>query len=110
MPMNSAKLRHRITLQSKTKVKDSEGITKEKWADVMTVWAAVEPLRGREYFQAAAVNQENTVRFRIRYRAGVTPNMRVKYGSRLFDIKSVIDIEERHVEMHLMCQEVFENA
>lgn len=108
--MNLGKLRHRITLQSKAVVKDIEGITKETWTDLATVWAAIEPLRGREYFQAAAVNQENTVRFRIRYRPGITSSMRVKYRSRLFDIKSIIDIEERHVELHLMCQEVFENG
>jgi SPP1 family predicted phage head-tail adaptor len=103
--MRISDLRHRITLQQKTTTRDAEGNVRETWADVATVWAAFEPIRGREYFQAASVNAENTVRFRIRYRQGVTPTMRVVYGGRVFDIKSVIDVNERHLEIELMCQE-----
>lgn len=87
-------------------MKDSEGIVTETWTDFATVWAAVEPLRGREYFEAAAINAENTVRIRLRYKAGVKPDMRVIYSGRIFYIASVIDINERHQEMHLMCREV----
>jgi SPP1 family predicted phage head-tail adaptor len=104
--MKISDLRHRITLQRKDIVKDPEGIAIETWADVATVWASVEPIRGREYFQAAAVNAENTVRFRIRYRPGIMPNMRVLYNGRTFNIQSVIDVNERHREIQLMCQEV----
>jgi SPP1 family predicted phage head-tail adaptor len=70
------------------------------------VWAAVEPLKGREYFQAAAVNAENMVRFRIRYRPGIMSDMRVVYSGRVFNIQSVIDVEERHREIQIMAQEV----
>ncbi|MFT9848514.1 phage head closure protein [Aneurinibacillus sp. REN35] len=105
--MNPGKLNKRITLQRFEKTKDSEGIVTEAWNDVATVWASAEPLRGREYFAAAAVNQENIVRFRIRYRPGVTSEMRVVYGGRLFDIKSVIDVNERHRELQLMAEEVY---
>jgi len=87
-------------------MKDSEGLVTETWTDFATVWAAVEPLRGRKYFEAAAVNAENTVRFRIRYRFGITPDMRVIYSGRIFHIASVIDIDERHREIHLICREV----
>ncbi|MBN2909153.1 phage head closure protein [Polycladomyces sp. WAk] len=99
-------LRHRVTLQKKNVIKDSEGLVTETWIDVATVWAAVEPLRGREYFEAAVVNAENIVRIRMRYRDGVKPDMRVIYSGRIFNITSVIDIDERHREMHLMCREV----
>jgi SPP1 family predicted phage head-tail adaptor len=93
-------------LQQKQNIKDSEGFVTEIWADVATVWAAVEPIRGREYFQAAAVNAENTVRFRIRYRPGIMPNMRALYNGRTFNIQSVIDVNGRHREIQLMCLEV----
>lgn len=104
--MRIGQLRHRVTIQSKTTVRDKEGFEAEVWTDVTTVWAAVEPLRGREYFAAAAVHAENTVRIRMRYRSGVTPEMRVKYGTRLFDIISVIDVDERHQELQVMVKEV----
>lgn len=78
----------------------------ETWADIATIWSSIEPVRGREYFQAASVNAENTIRFRIRYRQGIRPSMRLIYSGRIFDIKSVIDVNERHREIELMCQEV----
>jgi len=97
-------MRHRITLQSPSAELDATG-QPASWNDVATVWAAVEPLRGREYFAAQQVNAETTTRIRIRYRAGVTSAMRGRYGSRTYDIVSVIDVDERHVELQLMCTE-----
>ncbi|MBD1373717.1 phage head closure protein [Hazenella sp. IB182357] len=99
-------LRRRVTIQKSTKIKNSEGAFTTVWTDVATIWAGIKPLRGREYFQAAAVQAENTVRFHIRYRKGIEPAMRILYDSRIFDIQSVIDVNERHKEIELMCKEV----
>lgn len=104
--MKIGKMNRRITIRSKTVTKDTEGITQNVWSTVATVWAWVEPLRGKEYFEAAATNAENTVRFHIRYMSGLTSKMQVLYESRLFNINSVIDIDERHREMQLICTEV----
>lgn len=105
--MRAGELRHRITIQQLIETRNELGeIIEQSWQDFATVWAAVEPLNGREYFNSQQINAEITTRIRIRYRAGIKPNMRVVYGERIFDIQSVIDIEERHAEMHLMCKEV----
>ncbi len=78
--MRAGDLRHRVTIQQLTTTRDAEGVTTETWTNVATVWAAVEPLQGREYFQAQAVNAEVTTRVRIRYRAGIVPTMRILFG------------------------------
>ncbi len=104
--MRAGQLRHKIKIQQKTTTKDSEGIPFETWTDFAAVWAAIEPLQGREFFSAQAVNAQVTTRIRIRYQAGISPTMRVSYGTRVFDIQAVIDVEERHRELQLMCQEV----
>jgi len=98
-------LRQRVSLQTKTITK-AEGIPQENWITVVTVWAAITDLSGKEYFQAASVQSEVTSRIRIRYRPGMSPRMRVLYGSRVFAILSIIDKEERHREIELMCREV----
>jgi SPP1 family predicted phage head-tail adaptor len=98
-------LRHRVVIQQKTVSKDAEGIALDSWSDVATVWAAVESLRGREYFSASAFTTEVTHRVRTRYRPGITPAMRVLYGLRIFDIQEVIDVNESHAEIQLMCRE-----
>ncbi len=43
----------------------------------------------------------------IRHREGVTQAMRVKYGSRQFEIPSVIDANERHAWLQLESHERF---
>ncbi|MEC0248891.1 phage head closure protein [Paenibacillus chitinolyticus] len=109
--MNPGALRHRITLQKKETGTNDEGLPAVQWTDFATVSAAVEPLRGREYFAAAAANAESTVRVRIRYRQGVTSDMRVLYNGRTLEIQSPpIDPNERHRELHLMCREVKGNG
>lgn len=102
----AAIFRHRITLQELVTGQDEAGQPVQEWQDVATVWAAVEPLRGREYWAAAQVQSEVTTRIRIRYRSGVRPDMRVLYDGRLYNINAVIDPEERHMELQLMCKEV----
>lgn len=98
-------MRQRIALQAKTITK-SEGIPQESWTTVATIWATVADISGREYFQAQAVQSEATTRIKIRYRTGITPSVRVLYGSRIFNILSVIDKDERHRIIELICKEV----
>lgn len=103
--MRIGQLRRRITIQQPVEVTDQYGTPAIQWQEFATVWAAVEPIRGREYILLKNTNSELTVRIRIRYLPGVTNAMRVVYDDRVFNIESVIDVDERHKEMHLMCAE-----
>ena len=104
--MRAGDLRHRVTLERKEANRDAYGGELVTWQPVATVWAAVEPLKGREFFSASQDNAEVTGRIRIRYMPGVVPTMRVRFGQRVFDIQAVIDPEERHEELQLMVREM----
>jgi SPP1 family predicted phage head-tail adaptor len=104
--MEAGKLRHRIAIQKKTVSPDTEGIPMETWNDFAVMWSAVNPLSGKEFWEAQAVNQANIVRFRIRYISGIHSSMRIVYNNRIFQILSIIDVEERHQELQIMGQEV----
>jgi SPP1 family predicted phage head-tail adaptor len=104
--MRAGQLRQRVTIQSKTASRDSFGEEDITWVDLATVWAAVEPLRGREFLDGKMITAEVTTRIRIRHRSGLTPEMRVVFGSITYDVLSIIHIEEREREIHLMCQEI----
>ena len=67
------------------------------WAAEATVWAEVTPLGGRELFQAQALEAKADTRFRIRYRAGITTDetLRISYGGRVYDLRSVVEIGRR---------------
>ncbi len=104
--MKAGDLRHRVILQTVTRP-TSPGATKVV-ADVATVWAAIEPLRGTALFQAQQAQSRVTGRIRIRYRSDVRAGMQVKFGSRYYQVEAVIPPEERKRELHLLVSE--ENA
>jgi len=97
--------RHKILIEKVTETRDSIGGVIETWSTYSALYAEVQPLNGREYFDSKAIQADTTIRFRIRYLQGIIPKMRINYNSRLFDIESVIDVDERRKEMVLMCKE-----
>lgn len=109
--MNPGNFDQRIVLQRRLETRSPRGESIVTYVDAFAVWAAVEPLSGRELFHAQQTQSEVTTRIRIHWRSGVTQLMRVlhvtTYGSPdisdLYDIKSVIDVRAKHHEMHLMC-------
>ena len=106
MTVIAGRLNKRVTLQSATLARDGHGQAIETWSNVATVWAAIEPIRGREYFAAQQVSAETTHRVTIRHRSGVSPQWRVVFGSRTFRIESVINPLEKNERLELMCVEV----
>ena len=104
--MRAGRLRQRVTLQSKVAVQNDSGEEVITWTDVATVWASVEPLRGREFVEARRAGAEETTRIVMRYRDGVTPEMRVTWGDHDYDILSVVHVDTRQREIQLMCREL----
>ncbi|MEW8997903.1 MAG: phage head closure protein [Thermoanaerobacter sp.] len=94
--MNPGLLRHRITLQKFMVITDPDGFTTQQWQDVATVWAAIENLHGREYWEAATVQAENTVKFTIRYRPDVTNDMRIVFRGQMYEITAIDNIKYRN--------------
>lgn len=99
--MDPGKLNHRITFQIQNL--DSE---EEEWNDIVTTWASINPISGREYYQAETINSDLTHKVRLRYRKGITPDMRILYKDRIFNIVSVINEYEKNAILQLMCREL----
>lgn len=100
--MKSGDLDQRVTLQSRSVVQDAHGQDTITWVDVATVWAQVQALRGREFFAAAQVQQEQSLKVRIRYRTGVLTTWRLVWQGRNHDITGVIPVG-RNDMLEIMC-------
>ena len=98
-------LRHRITFEGPVKTKDEYLSEIIVWQDVVTVWASVEPLTGREYFYAHQIKNEVSHRVRVRYRTDIDVSMRINHLGRYFKIESMIDKEEKHEFLEILCIE-----
>ena len=65
--MRAGQLRQRVQIQSASDVRDAHGSITRTWSTIDTVWASVEPLSGKELFEAQQVHARATVRIRMRY-------------------------------------------
>lgn len=108
--MKIGELRHRVEIQNKTVQMDELLQQSEVWATYATVWASVRPIKGREYVAVKQVNAEVSVVITMRYLSGITSEMRILFGNRVFDIVSVINADERNRVLELMCKEEVENG
>ena len=103
--MKAGMLRHRITIQRKTVVRDSFGGETVTWADVATVWANIAAIGGREYFAAGQTLAESTFTVTMRYRSDVVPVWRLVHGVKTFDIQVVIP-DAKNTMLTIGCKEV----
>ncbi|MEK4798058.1 phage head closure protein [Thermoactinomyces sp. FSL K6-2592] len=105
--MNAGRLKHRVTLQEEVKTPDGGGGSVVTWQDVATVWASVEPLKGRELYAAQQVRATLTHKIIIRYRPDISVNvkMRAVYNNRIFNITSVINEQESNKTLQLLAEE-----
>lgn len=95
----------RVTIQQRGAAKDGFGQATQTWTDLLSCWARIEPLSGRELVMAQAQNAEVTHLVEIIYRPTITAAMRVVYQGRIFNVLSVIDPDMAHVSLELLCSE-----
>lgn len=95
----------RIAIQQRSSTVDAFGQASPTWSDLLTCWARIEPLSGRELVLAQAQNAEVTHLVEVMYRPTVTAAMRVVYQGRIFNVLSVIDPDMAHVTLELLCSE-----
>lgn len=106
--MKAGKLRHRVTIQTRTISQDGYGDAVETWTSGDTVWAEVTPLltATREAFvaQSETRSARQTLQVRMRWRDGLTPaGTRLLWDGETLDVESVMDPDGRHAELIVLC-------
>ncbi|MDW5417741.1 phage head closure protein [Iodobacter sp. CM08] len=103
--MNPGKLNKRITLKKRTQQRNSYGESKDVWQDFAKVWAEVHALRGYERTEAYLADARSSWRLVIRPLAGLSTGLRVQYGARVLEVKSVLPIASTPF-IELICEAV----
>ena len=113
--IKSGALRYRVTIQRPEVETDGSGeAIVTGWADVATVYAAIEALSGREWLASAQFRPGVTTRIRIRWRDGLDAGMRVLHYGRqgggpprltVYAIDAVIPQWQGMSEIQLMCSD-----
>lgn len=87
----AGKLDQRVTIQQKSITRNpANGEEAVVWTLVAAVWAEAVPVRGNAFFAANQQQHTVDVRFRIRDRAGLAPDMRLLWNGSPYDITAII--------------------
>lgn len=78
--MRAGELRHRVQIQVASDSRDAHGGNVRSWSTIATVWASIEPLTGRELFEAQQIESRATVRIRLRHYPGLTGKHRILFA------------------------------
>jgi len=109
MTLSAGRLRHRISLQQKTPLLDSNGDVDQDqdtgevlyaWEEVAQLWAAIEPLSGREFIQSQATQSKVTGRIIIRNYPGINAGMRIfhAHDGLVFNIEAILKDKDSGLE------------
>lgn len=97
-------LRHRVTIEAATDARNTLGETTQTWSPLVDRWASIEAVSYSEQQQQGQTSGTITHEVRMRYVPGLTGKMRLRWGSRLLYVSSLIEKNNR--EEHLLsCEE-----
>lgn len=85
MTLAAGRLRHRIKIQEPKEKRTPAGDVLITWSDVAEVWASVEPLSVREFIAGQSMKSQVTARIVVRYRSGLTHNMRILFRDKIYN-------------------------
>lgn len=94
--MKAGKLKERIVIERPSGEENENGeALPNSWVVHARPWADVLFVNGKEHVVSGAVRGSTVASMRIRYRAGIDEQMRVRYGGRLYDITAVLPTRTR---------------
>lgn len=91
-------LNHKILFEAQVITRGEFGDVIVTWEPVAEVFAKFEPLVGREFMAAAAMNAEQMAKFTVRYRADLNTTMRLTHDGQPWELVSVQNIKGRNRE------------
>ena len=100
------KRQKRVGIQTKQTVCTDTGASIHTWVTEKTVWAHIVPASGKELFAGEQVKAEVTHKITMRFYSAMITEKRILYGTRVFDVNFIKNIDERDCYQEMLCKEV----
>lgn len=101
--MQAGKFRNRVAIQRRG-AGGALGQPSNTWEDVAQVWAHIRFGTGSETIRAGQIASKAQASIRIRWRTGVTAEMRVVADGVVYSIKAVLPDMQRREYVDLVCE------
>lgn len=103
----ASQAQHYVYVQTRVSTADGEGGFSEQWTSgASAIPAAISPIQARQLFEYRSVNVDATHLIKVRGHTTVTEKDRILYGTRVFEILTVENIQERDFIKVITCKEV----
>lgn len=103
--LNAGNLRHRVAIEAVVRTPDLGGGAAETWVTVAEAWAEIVPASGTEALDADQIAGRVSHVLHLRTGIGIEPEMRIRMGARVFEIRAVIDLAERRRWLRILVEE-----
>lgn len=105
--MEVGSMNNRIDFRQNQTVIDPETkLPSEGYVIIYSCWAKIEYLKGREYYKNEAVHVVNTVKFTIRYKEDLTPDLMIFFKGKKYNIDSIMPDYTSKKETVIITEEV----
>ena len=101
----AGKLIHKITIERETAVPDGYGGSTDTWSTHKSLKAFIKPISGRERLHSQRLEASMSHKVFIRFSGDIIASDRVNYNGRFFQIRAIVNIEERNKWIELTCEE-----
>ncbi len=101
----AGKMRQRIRIEQPVLTPDGLGGATRTWQTVTTVWGEIISNGGNEALRAGQLVSVVTHRIILRWRADITSEMRVAFGTRIFAIRAVVEHDGKRRSIELLTEE-----
>lgn len=105
MSTSIGRLRYKVALQSPTETSDDAGGCTVAWTTKANLYADIRPLNGNETYRQGKVQETVSHKIFIRHRADINTSYRINYDSRNFNIKNILNVDERDRFLELTVNE-----
>jgi SPP1 family predicted phage head-tail adaptor len=105
--MNIGSMKHRVNIEAPTLVPDGMGGFTATYTTIATsIAASIWSITANEQIQANASTMVVSHRIRMRYRSDIKANWRLKHENKYYNIVSIIDQNQDHRMLELLCKAV----
>lgn len=104
MKFQPGKLNKRIEIKKLDEVSDGGGGYKNELVLIKKVWSNIQPLYGRELYQARQTQADVSHKVTIRFTKEVNRSHIVSFNGKNYDIQYLINVNEanRFLELHVL--------
>lgn len=98
----AGRLRHPVVIERQAKSFDRSGAV-STWTEFLRTRADIETVRSGDAVSAGQSTAQSNVIITIRYRPGITSEMRVKTATKTYRIEAIENVQERNTVLRLTC-------